>query len=57
MTVRELASKSGCAMTTISRAERGLPVSRPDVVRALAKALEITPEQLIAGPEQEQPAA
>lgn len=51
MTVRDLASCSGCAMTTITRSEKGIPVARPSVVNALATALGITPEQLLDGPE------
>lgn len=49
---RDLAKKSGVALSTIIRIESG-EVARPSTRRRLADAFEVTPAQLQAGPPRE----
>lgn len=45
---RDLADKAGVSLATINRAERGLHKPSPKTIRRLAKALDVTPEKLLA---------
>lgn len=49
LTQNELAQRADVSRATITRAERGEPVSLPNV-RAIAKALDITVQQLYRAP-------
>jgi transcriptional regulator with XRE-family HTH domain len=49
LTQRDLARLSGVGLATIVRIEHRRP-ARPSTVRRLAKALDVTPEELIEGP-------
>lgn len=51
MTQEELAQTSGVTEATISRIETGQHEARISTVKKLAQALDIEPQQLIAGPE------
>lgn len=50
LTQEELAAKSGITEVSISRIETGIRAPRISTVRRLAEALEISPQQLVAGP-------
>ncbi len=54
MTIEELAQKSGVADRSIAAIERGERGARPDTIRCLAKALGVSPEELLV---RETPAA
>jgi transcriptional regulator with XRE-family HTH domain len=49
LSMRDLASLSGVALSTIARIEAGHPV-RPSTLRKLATALGVSGEELLAGP-------
>jgi transcriptional regulator with XRE-family HTH domain len=57
MTQEELAQRSGLTETTISRIESSRSEARISTVRKLAEALEISPQELIAGPAEGKAAA
>jgi transcriptional regulator with XRE-family HTH domain len=54
LSVQELANKASCSFSTIANIERGHPPKRMDVVRRIARALQVHPAlidefQLLAG--------
>jgi transcriptional regulator with XRE-family HTH domain len=51
LTVRELADRSGVSEDTITKLEHGHRNARPSTIRKLAKALDVTPQQLRRAPE------
>ena len=48
MSMRELAKASGVALSTVEAIEHGRQSARPSTVRALARALNVTPQHLMA---------
>ena len=57
LTVRELADRSGVSEDTITKLEHGHRNARPSTIRKLAKALDVTPQQLRRAPEPAVPLA
>ena len=51
LTVRELSGRSGVSEDTITKLEHGHRNARPSTIRKLAKALDVTPQELRRAPE------
>ena len=47
LTIRELADEAGVSKTTISNIENGQSEAYPSTIRKLARALEVTPSELV----------
>jgi transcriptional regulator with XRE-family HTH domain len=47
LTIRELADKAGVSKTTISNIENGQSEAYPSTIRKLARALDVTPSELV----------
>ena len=47
LTLEELAEKAGVGRNTIWRVEHGVMGAQPRMIRKLAKALEVEPEELV----------
>jgi transcriptional regulator with XRE-family HTH domain len=47
LTIRELADEAGVSKTTISNIENGQSEAYPSTIRKLARALDVTPSELV----------